>query len=176
MALSSFEAELGGASRGGLRLKRVLYTLLGMGILVELPVPIYIDNEGVVKALKNVTHDSSAKHIETRMFWLKDEVKWGVVEPLHILSNDNLADCETKPLGDKAFWRLVDDICGKALTPVGEKIRRGEEAYKSRKVGRPDLTRRAVTLHMKLPGPRMDEYFREKAVGATGITDVGACE
>ena len=123
-----------------------------------------------------MTHDSSAKHIETRMFWLKDEVEWGVMEPLHILSNDNLADCETKPLGDKAFWRLVDDICGKTLTPVGEKIRRGEVAYKSRKMGRPDLTRKPITLHMELPGPQMKEYFQDKGRRASGITDVGACE
>ena len=56
VALSSFEAELGGAARGGVKAKRILNTLLGMRILVELPVPMYIDNEVVVKALHNVIY------------------------------------------------------------------------------------------------------------------------
>lgn len=176
VALSSFESELGGAARGGVRAKRILHTLVGMRILVELPVPMYIDNEGVVKALGNVTHESSAKHIETKMFWLQDEVEWGVFEPMHVLSGDNVADVQTKPLADKQFWRLMDDITGKELTEVGKRIRRGEEAYKSKKVGRPDLARPEVGLHVEIPGPDMDDYYGRADSEARSVTVVGACE
>ena len=176
VALSSFEAELGGAARGGVKAKRILHTLLGMRILVELPVPMYIDNEGVVKALHNVTHESSAKHIETPMFWLKDEVERNVFEPLHILSGDNSADVLTKPMSDKGFWRLMDDITGKELTDVGKLIRRGKEAYKSNKVGRPDLARPEVELHVDLPGPPMEDYYGGTRSATHPVTVVGACE
>lgn len=176
VALSTYESELGGAARGGVKTKRVMHTLRGMGILLELPAPIYIDNEGVVKALQNVTHESAAKHIDTRMFWLKDEIARGVFEPLHILSGDNLADVLTKPMSDKQFWRLMDDITGKELTEVGKRIRRGEEAYKSKKVGRPDLARPEVGLHVEIPGPPMDVYYGGAGSAARSVTVVGACE
>jgi hypothetical protein len=74
VARSLWESELGGGTRAGGMAKHMLHILLGMGILVELPMPFYMDNKGLVQSLGNVTHVSSAKHIDIRIFWMKDDV------------------------------------------------------------------------------------------------------
>jgi hypothetical protein len=157
-AMSSFESELGACARGGGGVKAIGAVLLGMGIQLELPVPTYGDNESVLKNLVNVTHGSSAKHIDIRMFWMKDEIEYGIFEPMHVLSAGNVADVGTKALGAKMFWPLVNDISGELLTDVGRKMRRGEYAYQAAANARRLMVRPPVTFHSSFPGPSMAEY------------------
>jgi hypothetical protein len=110
VARSSFESELGGACRGGGVARHICQILSGMGIMLELPIPVYIDNEGVVNGLSNVTHETSAKHIDTRMFWLKNDITFNIFELMHVQTADNLADVMTKPLTIGPFRKLIDDI------------------------------------------------------------------
>jgi hypothetical protein len=117
---STFESELGGVARGGGICKWICSVLMGVGILLELPIPVYMDNLGVMQALNNVTHASSAKHIEIRMFWMKDEVEKGIFELFHVLSELNLADVMTKALPKPLFWKLINDITGlEIITAAG---------------------------------------------------------
>ena len=128
--------------------------LLKMRIMIDLPIPAYSDNESVLNGIANVMHVSSAKHIDTRHFWLKDDVARNIFEPIYVLGGDNMTDAMTKALAGPAFWRFMDDLTGKMITEVGAKIRRGQFAYRSKKKGRPDLARPEVKMHKFMPGPR----------------------
>ena len=169
VAKASFESELGGCARGCDKLKFVGAVATGMGIMLELPVPVYGDNEGVMNGLTNVTHGTSAKHIDIRMFWMKAEIERGIFEMMHVMSADNLADPMTKALAEKPLNRLMDDLMGHKLTDAGRRMRKGlyacsKEEYKNRMMTRP-----VIKLHGSFPGPDIDEYlgkteFRERGM------------
>jgi hypothetical protein len=160
VAQSSFESELGGASRAAREVAYCQQVLTGMGIMLELPVPCYIDNKGLVQALENVTHVSSAKHIDMRMFWMKDSVARGVLEPLHVLSGDNVADALTKALGEKQFWKLMDDATGRLITRAGAHMRAGRRAYQAFvQPGTAAPTRPKVRLVAAVPEGDMRTYY-----------------
>ena len=174
-AVSSFESELGASARGGGRLKAVGAVILGMGIQIELPVPTYGDNESVLNSLTNVTHGSSAKHIDIRMFWMKGEIEYGVFEMLHVLSGGNMADVMTKPLGGKAFWPLMWDLTGKFLTDVGRRIRRGLYAYRRAEDKHRMLVRPTVAFHRCFPGPETGDYHGKAEAAQGAATGDGGC-
>ena len=157
-AMSSFESELGGTARGGTCVKTVGAVMLGMGIQLELPVPAYGDNESVLNGLTNVTHGSSAKHIDIRMFWMKDEIEWGTFEMMHVLSGGNTADVMTKALGAKTFWPLMEDLTGEKMTDVGKKMRRGLYAYQAAANKNREKERPTIKLHRQFPASDMSEY------------------
>jgi hypothetical protein len=173
VACSSFESELGGCARGGGRIKNVGSILLGMGIMIELPVPCYGDNESVLHSLTNVTHGSSAKHIDIRKFWMKDEIDWGTFEMMHVLSGDNLADVMTKALAERQFWPLMNDLMGKELTVGGRLMRQGKYAYRQAALKHRLLERPLVGLHKEFPGPAMDEYHGKAREALTGEEECG---
>ena len=177
VATSSFESELGGCARGGGRIKSAGAVLLGMNIMLELPVPTYGDNESVLNGLTNVTHGTSAKHIDIRKFWMKDEIEWGTFELMHVLSAGNLADVMTKALPERPFWALINDITGKELTIAGRKMRQGLYAYTEAKKKHRHLERPAITLRRDFAGPDMDEYHGAGIErGAELRIGGGACE
>jgi hypothetical protein len=164
VARSSFESELGGACRGGGVARHICQILSGMGIMLELPIPVYIDNEGVVNGLSNVTHETSAKHIDTRMFWLKNDITFNIFELMHVQSADNLADVMTKPLTIGPFRKLIDDIIGIMITEAGRRMRRGEYAYDRAVLANRNTVRPKVSLFIGLPGPPMGEYYEPGTV------------
>jgi hypothetical protein len=172
-AMSTFESELGACARGGTSLKAAGAVILGMGIQLELPVPTYGDNESVLKNLTNATHGSSAKHIDIRMFWMKDEIEHGLFEMMHVLSAGNMADVMTKALPCKPFWRLMNDITGDDITDVGRRIRRGDYAYQAAATALRLKDRPEITLHSSFPGPKMDEYHGKLSQGAPQSEFVG---
>ena len=139
--------------------RHICQILLGVGILVELPIPTYIDNEGVVKALGNVTHESSSKHIDIRLFWMKDDIEQGIFDPLHVLSGDNLADALTKALGGPKFWTLMDDLMGLQITKAGQRMRQGLPAYRADEIKNKHRDKTKVKLCAQLPGPELGDYY-----------------
>jgi hypothetical protein len=172
VAQSSFESELGGASRAAREVAYCQQVLSGMGIMLELPVPCYIDNKGLVQALENVTHVSSAKHIDMRMFWMKDSVERGVLEPLHVLSGDNIADALTKALGEKQFWKLMDDATGRRITRAGAHMRAGRRAYQAFvQPGTAAPTRPKVRLVAAVPEGDMRAYYGPDGRGHDGTEE-----
>eukprot|EP00957_Ditylum_brightwellii_P136724 10426340-Ditylum_brightwellii.AAC.2 len=54
--------------------------LESMGLKVELPMVIYIDNSGAVDLANNWCTGGRTRHMETRMFFLRDLKESGVLE------------------------------------------------------------------------------------------------
>jgi hypothetical protein len=156
---SSYGSELGGAARGGGESKHVGAVLVGMGILLELPIPLYTDNQSLRDSLRSATHSSAAKHIDIRYFWLKDEVQYGTFESMHVATAANMTDVMTKALPEKQFWALVNDLTGRAISPAGQRIREGRYAYRKEEEANRHTRRPRITLHANFPGPDADDYF-----------------
>ena len=64
---------------------------------------IQVDNKSVIKLAKNPVNHERSKHINVRFHFIRDHVKEGSVELLHVASQDQVADILTKPLPKVLF-------------------------------------------------------------------------
>ena len=158
LSMNVFESELSGKSRSLLAVKFVMNVLIGAGIAVQLPAVSYCDNSSVIDSLKSLTMTSKAKHIDLRFFWVKEEIKLGNFELLHISSQDNQADALTKPLNKKNLDRLLDDASGRSITDVGRKMRRGEYVTRASALKNVRVKRPEPSYSNQLPVPPLDGY------------------
>ena len=57
-----------------------------------------MDNQSSIQVAKNPEHHGRMKHLDLRFFWLRDQVKAGLLEP-HFVGTENMpADILTKAL------------------------------------------------------------------------------
>jgi hypothetical protein len=67
------------------------------------PIPIYVDNSGVVSLVFNPVDHQSNKHVRIACHYVRELVDEKVIAPQRVATQDNLADLLTKPLGAPAF-------------------------------------------------------------------------
>ena len=93
--LSSTEAEYSSASELVKEIFYVLQILEHLGIAVELPVKIYVDNIGAIHMARNNQSGSNTRHINIRYMYVR-EVQGTMIEMIFVKSKDNEADIMTK--------------------------------------------------------------------------------
>jgi hypothetical protein len=59
---------------------------------------IQVDNKSVIELVKNPVNHERSKHIDVHFHFIRDHVKEGSVELVHMGSQDQVADIFTKPL------------------------------------------------------------------------------
>ena len=70
---------------------KIGYTLGG-------PTVLHMDNQSAISVAKNPEHHGRMKHLDLRFFWLRDQVKAGLLAP-HFVGTENMpADILTKAL------------------------------------------------------------------------------
>ncbi|XP_061364779.1 uncharacterized mitochondrial protein AtMg00810-like [Gastrolobium bilobum] len=62
------------------------------------PTEIHIDNKSAIELAKNPMNHERSKHIDVCFHFIRDQVKEGNVELLHVASQDQVGDIFTKPL------------------------------------------------------------------------------
>ncbi len=68
-------------------------------------VKLYCDNMGCIANLKNHFVSPLTKHISVSFHHDREKIVWGQIVPIHVASEDNLADMFTKPLSVKTFLK-----------------------------------------------------------------------
>ena len=71
------------------------------------PVPIFVDNAGVVAMVFNPVDHQSNKHVKIACHYVRELTQRAVILPQKIKSEDNIADVLTKPLGHILFRNFV---------------------------------------------------------------------
>jgi hypothetical protein len=74
------------------------YLLQELGYPQNTPFPLQIDNESTIKVAKNPEHHGRMKHINTKYYWIRDQVDLGKLRIQWVASKDNCADILTKAL------------------------------------------------------------------------------
>jgi hypothetical protein len=90
---------------------QILYmkqTLVDYGVVLE-NVPLFCDNESVVKIANNHVQHSRTKHIDICHHFLRDHVAKGDII-LGVRSEDQLEDIFTKPLDETCFCMLRNEL------------------------------------------------------------------
>lgn len=109
---STTEAEFVSASKTADDLAWIRRTLDGLGLPQPTPTPLYIDNRSARALAQSPAHRERTKHIDFRVFALRDRVASGVVHLVDCPSGDMLADILTKNLPSPAFTRHRQTMLG----------------------------------------------------------------
>ena len=79
---------------------------------------IQVDKKSAIELAKNLVNHERSKHIDVRFHFIRDHVKEGSVELLHVASQDQVADIFTKPLSkvlyDK-YKKMIDMTDGRSI-------------------------------------------------------------
>jgi kynurenine formamidase len=73
-------------------------------------VPLLCDNESAIHMAKNPIEHSGTKHIDIRYHFLRDHQQRGDIEIDYVNTKDQLADIFTKPLDEKTFSKLRNEL------------------------------------------------------------------
>ena len=73
-------------------------------------VPLLCDNESAVRLVDNLFEHNHTKHIDIRHHPLRDHQQRGDINIYHISTENQPADIFTKPLDEKRFCRLRNEL------------------------------------------------------------------
>ena len=69
-----------------------------LGVKVELPIEVNVDNVGAIYLSKSATTSNRTRHIDTRYHFVREYIDDGVLKVVFVKSEDNHADIMTKNL------------------------------------------------------------------------------
>jgi hypothetical protein len=73
-------------------------------------VPLLCDNESVVKLTNNPVQHQRTKHIDVRHHFIRDHQQKGDIAIESVGTKDQLVDLFTKPLDEKRFHKLKNEL------------------------------------------------------------------
>jgi hypothetical protein len=109
VALSTAEVEYISAGSCCARLLWMKATLSDFGIKYK-QMPLLCDNESAIKLTNNPVQHSRTKHIDVRHHFIRDHLQKGDICIESVGTNDQLADIFTKPLDEKRFCKLRNEL------------------------------------------------------------------
>jgi len=96
VALSTTEAEYMAAVEAGKEVAWMRNILSEFGYGVQEPSTLKMDNQSAITVSKNPEHHGRMKHLDLRLYWLRDKVEHGMLTPDFIPTGEMIADCLTK--------------------------------------------------------------------------------
>jgi hypothetical protein len=109
VALSTAEAEYVDAGHFCAQLLWMRQTLRDYGYKLS-KVPLLCDNESAIRMADNLVEHSHTKHIDIRYHFLRDHQQRGDIEIAYVSTHNQLADIFTKPLDEKTFSKLRNEL------------------------------------------------------------------
>jgi hypothetical protein len=109
LALSTTEAEYIVVGHCCAQLLWMRQTLRGYGYKL-IKVPLLCDNESAIHMADNPVEYSHTKHIDIRYHFLRDHQQIGDIEIAYVSTHNQLADIFTKPLDEKTFRKLRNEL------------------------------------------------------------------
>ena len=110
VSLSSTEAEYMAISEVAAELLYIAGVLKFLGVNLEYPIEVNVDNIGAVYLSKNATTSNRTKHIDTRYHFVREYVEDGILKIVFVRSERNDADIFTKNLNSETFRKHCDSI------------------------------------------------------------------
>jgi hypothetical protein len=109
VALSTAEVEYIVAGHCFAQLLWMRQTLRNYGYKLS-KVPLLSDNESAIHMADNPIEHSCTKHIDIRYHFLRDHQQKGDIEIAYVRTHNQLADIFTKPLDEKTFSKLRNEL------------------------------------------------------------------
>jgi hypothetical protein len=109
VALSTAKAEYIVAGHCCAQLLWMRQTLRDYGYKLS-KVPLLCDNESAIRMADNPVEHSRTKHIDIQYHFLRDQQQRGDIEIAYVSTKEQLADIFTKPLDEKTFTKLRNEL------------------------------------------------------------------
>jgi hypothetical protein len=111
VALSTVEAKYIVAGHWCAQLLWMRQTLRDYGYKLS-KIPLLCDNESAIRMADNPVEHSRTKHIDIRYHFLRDHQQWRYIAIEHVRTrtHNQLADIFTKPLDEKTFSKLMNEL------------------------------------------------------------------
>jgi hypothetical protein len=103
VTLSSTEAEYYAVSEAVKEILFVVQILMDMGIAVETPITVRVDNMGAVFMTANPSSGSRTRHVDTRWHFVRELAQEGLVEILFVRTDQNWSDGQTKNVTGEVY-------------------------------------------------------------------------
>lgn len=110
VSLSTTEAEYVAASSAVKEMMWIRQLLDDIGSSSLNPTELKLDNQGAIKLIKNPEYHKRTKHIDVKYHFIREKYDEGVVKPMYVSSELQLADLFTKPLPKPRFQKLLDQL------------------------------------------------------------------
>ena len=101
VSLSSTEAEYVAAVEAGKEIKWTRNILSEFGYHQTLPSTLFVDNKSGISVAKNPEHHGRMKHLDLRFYWLREAVEDGIIDPIYVSTDEQVADILTKAVTRK---------------------------------------------------------------------------
>ena len=88
----------------------MMSTLKDYGLTFPERVPLFCDSTSAISVGKNPCLHSRSKHIDIRYHFLRDQYEKGILDLIHVDTDDHLAEILTKPLEEKPFIHLRGEL------------------------------------------------------------------
>jgi hypothetical protein len=112
VALSVTEAELFAAVMTAQDMLFIMRIVESMGLLVELPMLLEVDNKGAKDLVNNWSVGGRLRHVEVKQFCLRELKEQGLIVVKRLALEDNTSDMMTKNLGGQTFMTHTLTTCG----------------------------------------------------------------
>jgi hypothetical protein len=119
VTLSSSEAEFVALSEAAKEVRFVFQVLRSMGVKVNLPIIVHVDNVGALFIGTNVTVSQRSKRIDIRYHFVREYVQDGFIHIIFVRTKDNDADIFTKNLLGDLHSRHASKIVGEKQDGTG---------------------------------------------------------
>jgi hypothetical protein len=109
VTLSRSEAEYFAMSKAGKDVRFIVMVLESLGIKVQTPITVMVDNIGVIVMAENVSATSQTKHIDTRYHFVREFVEEGFIKVVFVKRADNKSDMLTNNVSGEAYDAQIDN-------------------------------------------------------------------
>jgi len=96
VTLSSSEAEFVALSEAAKEIKFIVQVMLSIGIEVEMPIVVHVDNVGAIFMAENVSTSGRTKHVDIRYHYVREFIEDGFIRIVFVRTKLNKADMFTK--------------------------------------------------------------------------------
>ena len=110
VSLSSSEAEYYAISEAAKDIKFVVQILNSIGINVNMPIIVHVDNVGAIFMSENVTATQRTKHIDVRYHYVREFIEEGFIKIIFVKSEDNKSDMFTKNVSQDIYYKHLDSF------------------------------------------------------------------
>ena len=116
ITLSSSEAEYVALSEAAKEIKFIYQLLQSIGIEVELPITVRVNNIGAIFMSENTLTSGWTKHVDVRYRYMNEMVLNGFLKIQFLKTEENVADVFTKNVSSKTYKKLTPPFLRRRIT------------------------------------------------------------
>ena len=106
VSLSTMESEFVSAARGVQEAMGCYHMVKELGINIQLPMKLYMDNQAAIACIMNEASSAKTKHVDIKQKFIKDLYQHKLIMPTYVTTLEMKADILTKIMPGSTFVRL----------------------------------------------------------------------